>query len=530
MTRTPLTTIAALARSGAPDRAWLLFEREGHGGRHDDPAALAVKGRLLKDRAMRADGEARAALLAEAGAAYAAADALAPAPYLLINVAALAALAGDPARGAIVAGEVLDRLEHEVAETPYYLAATRAEALLLRDDRAGAERALEQAAAMLPHGWDERAGTLRQLARILTARGDDSAWLDRFRAPASLHYAGHLGIDPPGTQALRSRIEQGIADHRIGFAFGALAAGADLLVAEAVLAAGAELHVVLPCAPEAFARQSVAPYGAAWLRRYEACLAAAASVRTVARADRRFDSLATGLAAEVAMGATLLHARRLAAGAVQLVVIDDGAGQFGEGASTARDALAWPTGAGIEQMVLPWPRDTAVPPSSGAAETRQGRALMAVILIAPGVDLSTDDALDDWIDAVRAPLRAAPLTPRPAFVQPHGNALLLGFANVMSAAEVALAVRALPALERYPTRIAGAYGLVHVTEEDVAGSAVATAVAALEASMPGTVTVDDVFADALALRTDRWFAEALGDYGHASGPALSLYALIDDPA
>jgi hypothetical protein len=529
MTRTPLTTIAALARSGAPDRAWLLFEREGYADRQDDPAALAVKGRLLKDRAMRADGETRAALLTDAAAAYAAADALAPAPYLLINVAALAALAGDTARAASIAGEVLDRLDHEVAETPYYLAATRAEALLLRADRAGAERALERAAALLPHGWDERAGTLRQFARILTARGEDDGWLDQFRAPTSLHYAGHLGIAPSGAEALRSRIERVIADHRIGFAFGALAAGADLLVAEAVLAAGAELHVALPCTIDAFARQSVASHDAAWLPRYDACLAAAASIRTVAHADRAFDSLATGLAAEVAMGAALLHARRLAADAVQLVVIDEGGGQFGDGASTVRDASSWPAGPGRDQVVLRWPRDAAVPPSSGKAEAREGRALIAVILIAPGAELSTDDELDDWIDAVRAPLRSAPLTPSPAFVQPHGNALLLGFPDIEAAADAALAMRALPALDRYPTRIAGAYGLVHIVQREVAGSAVATATAVLEASMTGAVTVNDLFADALALRSDGRSVETLGDFGQASGPPLPLYALIDDP-
>jgi class 3 adenylate cyclase len=114
-------------------------------------------------------------------------------------------------------------------------------------------------------------------------------------------------------------------------------------------------------------------------------------------------------------------------------------------------------------------------------------------------------------------------------VQPHGNALLLGFPDVEAAADAALAMRALPALDRYPTRIAGAYGLVHIVQREVAGSAVATATAVLEASMTGAVTVNDLFADALALRSDGRSVETLGDFGQASGPPLPLYALIDDP-
>ncbi len=525
----PLTTIAALARSGACDRAWLLFEREGYAARRDDPAALALKGRLLKDRAMRAEGAARRALLVEAAAAYAEADALAPAPYLLINVAALAALAGDTTRGAAIAGEVLDRLDHEVAETPYYLAATRAEALLLRNDRAGAENALDQAIAVLPGGWDERASTLRQFSRILAARGENDGWLDRFRPPASLHYAGHLGISPSDDAMLRAQIEHAIAGRRIGFAFGTLAAGADLLLAEAVLSASAELHVVLPCAADAFARQSVAPYGDAWVPRYEACLSAATSIRIVARADRQFDSLATALAAEVAMGAALHHARQLAAGAVQLVVIDEGAGQFGDGASTARSASAWPDAPGTDQLVLRWPRDPVVPSSSGKREFRPGRALMAVILVAPSSETVTEDDLDDWIDAVRLPLRSAPPKPRADVVASYGNALLLGFSDVGAAAEAALAIRALPALEHHPARIAGAYGLVHAASGDIAGSAVTTAAAALGASVAGAVTVDDAFADALAVRAPHRTTEPLGNYDLIAGRPLSLHALIGEP-
>ena len=61
------------------------------------------------------------------------------------------------------------------------------------------------------------------------------------------------------TQVLRRR--------PVGFAYGSLASGGDILWAEALLSAGAELHVVLPCAIEDFLRASVAPSGPRVLRR-----------------------------------------------------------------------------------------------------------------------------------------------------------------------------------------------------------------------------------------------------------------------
>jgi hypothetical protein len=60
---------------------------------------------------------------------------------------------------------------------------------------------------------------------------------------------------------------------RIGF--GSLAAGADILAAEALLDLGAELQVVLPFERDEFVRVSVAPAGEDRVERFERCLAAA---------------------------------------------------------------------------------------------------------------------------------------------------------------------------------------------------------------------------------------------------------------
>ena len=55
-----LLSIIAYARAGALEEAWRRLEAGGFSA--EDPAALTVRGRLLKDRALAASGEARAAL------------------------------------------------------------------------------------------------------------------------------------------------------------------------------------------------------------------------------------------------------------------------------------------------------------------------------------------------------------------------------------------------------------------------------------------------------------------------------------
>lgn len=501
--KSSLAAITALARSGALDRAWALFEASGY--REDaSAAALAVKGRLLKDSALQAHGSERLALLGEAEAAYAAADAQSPAPYLLINVATLAALRGDVPRAAALAGEVLKRLDApDLAETPYYVAATRAEALLLHGDRAAADRAMAEAIALHPSGWEEAAGTVRQLGLILAARGEPDGWLDAHRPPAGLHYAGHLGV-ALDSDALRAEVDARLAEARVGAGFGALAAGADIVVAEALLARGAALHVVLPGAVDAFERYSVAAIDEAWLPRFRACLAAAASVRVAARSNRAHEPLATQLAAETAMGGALLHARRFATRALQLLVADQGDGAFGAGANTARDGRTW-AATGAAQCVLRCPRagDAVAPPPPPADERR----LMALLLISPPTDaVPGEDGYAAWHREALAPLRAACPT-----AIAHGAGLLLGFPDLAEAARCAAGLHRLPLTTRWPLRITGAYGIVH-TDAGLGGVPVALAEALASVTLPGTTAVTDLFAHALAIRSDSDRAEWIGEH------------------
>ena len=527
---TPLPLITALARAGALEQASRLFEEAGYFQANDNPAALAVKGRLLKDRALAAretgGGGERGALLAEAASAYAAADALDPQPYLLINVATLAFLGGDTARARGVAGEVLERLEApNLAETPYWIAATRAEALLLRGNVEAANEALTKAIKLNRDGWSDHASTLRQLSLICKVGEINAGWLDVHRPRPSLHFAGHLGISPQESAALADEVAIVLAEERIGFGYGALAAGADIVIAEALIAKGAALHVILPTSQEAFILQSVTPYSAAWLPRFEACIAAATSVRCVSAVAGEYEPLATALAGDVAMGMARRNAAMLQSHAVQLLIIDEGAGDYGDGSSTARDGVVWARTGALQRKIV-WPRVGAIVPSSEKREGRADRRLMALLHVSfDGLDALQEAAfayaLDEGITAFWAKAKAI----GPIINQPQGNARIFGFVSLTAAANFAAALaKADPGLG-YPLTIAGHYGLIHLIGGEASGPALATLMAITRVTMAGTITISDEFAAALSLGRGDVRTQAIGECATPSGGLMALYGL-----
>ncbi len=513
-----LAAIMTAARAGATDHAWAMFERAGYAKRTDDAAILAIKGRLLKDRARYAD----------AAAAYAAADAIVAQPYTRINTATLTLLAGDPARARTIAQGLLDWQDRDatIPETPYYLAATRAEARLLLGDAKGAEAALDDAFRCNRDGWDDHATTLRQLRLILRQTGADAQWLDHFAPPRSAFFAGHLGIALSDSAALMAAVTDVLERANIGSGYGALAAGADIIIAEALLAKGAALHVVLPTQPDEFARQSVTDYGQEWVARYEHCLAAAASVRSVSSIAGRYEPLATQLAADCAMGAAVLNAKALETEAVQVLVIDEGPGRYGDGLATAQIGRRWADN-GRQQRLIRWPR-TAPVVASGLKTIREGRAdrrLSAMLHIGfSGIDRLEENAFEAMIDAVVLPFRAfaATVTPQPSVALPSGNGLIVAFTQPEAAWAYARALLAQPAAA-LPLRIAGHYALAHWLEGPSAliGKGVAELQLLAGVAMPGVLTASGPFAAALfAGPVNPFHAELIGEID-----AIDLYAI-----
>ncbi len=328
-----LATIAALARAGAVDQAWDIFIQQGYGVGSQNSGVQALLGRLLKARARLAgDAETKRILLVQAAEAYARAHGISPASYLAINAASLYLLTGNRVKAATQARDVLAILDAatQPVDTPYFTMATRAEALLLLRDEAGAQAAMAEAVRLDPDNWQDRAATLEQFSEILAQLQLDTAWLDALRAPAALHFAGHMAIRSGGESEaqLTQHLDDFIQHHRIGFAYGAAAAGADIIIAERILAHGGEVHLILLCLPDQFAQKSVEAAGQNWRKRYDDLLRCAASIMVVGDStDVLHDPLATQMAGQVAMGNALIQAQKLATSAWQFLALDsDGGG------------------------------------------------------------------------------------------------------------------------------------------------------------------------------------------------------------
>jgi hypothetical protein len=484
-----LLPIIAHARAGALDYALRLFQEAGLDAVDDDVAVLSLKGRLLKDQGRRARGAPRRAFYGRSAEAYGAAGALNWATYPLINAASLSLLAGDPARAAALAEEVLARLDHEDAEpdTPYWREATRAEAQLLLGGAHQAWLTLRGAVALAPRAWEDHASTLRQFALILEAQEQPADWLEPFRPPRALHFTGHLGVDPDDAD-LAARVARLLEAENVGFGYGALAAGADIVVAEALLAHGAELHLVLPSSRAGFRDASVSLLDEHWGRRFDAVLARAATVVVVAGLEDRPDPLSLKLAGRAAMGRAAMQARLLASEAIQLTVSDGEAAEAGSFTLWAGDVWAV---TGRRSLDLAAPRRRDLPPG-GALTTPEGAVIAAVLNLSPA-----EGQADAALPAILAALGRAGAGPArpPAWT---GEVLLLGFDSCEQAVRAARV--AAPLLDG--GRIAGAAGAGRSLQGLLLGRPVETAARLLASVPPGGALVDALFASLLAAGPD----------------------------
>ncbi|MCK5910924.1 MAG: adenylate cyclase, partial [Caulobacter sp.] len=322
--------VLCLARAGALDFARSEYVRLGL-AEADDADAIALGARLLKDVALGSRGARRIAFAKASRLRYEALSHRFGGVYGAINAATMMLVAGDRAGAAERAMDVLQapRAQGLTGEAAYYEAASRAEALFLVGDLDAARRRLEQALALAPSAYAAHASTLRQMEMLCREVGVDTGWLAPFRPPACAHFTGH--IQNVCDQSLRARIDAALRAERIGFGYGGLAAGADIIFAEALLDAGAELHVVLPMERQSFVAVSVAPFGAAWVRRFERCLAQATSLRFASTDPYLGDEQVFAYSSQFAMGCAVLRAQTLATEAIQLAIWDGhvGAGPAG---------------------------------------------------------------------------------------------------------------------------------------------------------------------------------------------------------
>ncbi len=453
--------VLALARMGDADRAAELFGEYGL-DHSDDPHHRAIAARLLKDRAlaMPADDR-RLSALAAASDAYHALFESSGDPYPGINAASLAALCGRDDSARAIATAIL---AHPQVGDPrdYYMAATGAEALLILGHVAESEAMLRRAVALDGADHGARSTSCRQFAVLAAHLGLDAdaadRLLDAIRPPRVIHFCGHMFVaDATAEAALAAEVGRRLAAEDVGFAYGALAAGGDILIAEAVLARGGELHVVLPFARDDFIAQSVLPAGAGWVERFERCMAAAASRTFASEMAYVGDPDQFAYGSRVAMGLAVLRAQHLG-GVPRQLAIWDGAAAAGS-AGTGADVATWRRRGGTTLVVDPGKIDRALRPRPAGAEEQSERALAAILFTDfPGFSRLAEAVLPAFWNGVMRHV-ADVLDEREGDVlcrNSWGDALYAVASSAAAAAEIALMLQ-----QRLSDFDYGALGLSH---------------------------------------------------------------------
>jgi hypothetical protein len=375
--------VLALARLGDWRSALSLYGTEGL-DRHGDVDSLALKARLLKDKAFDSSGAERTAILRDSRDAYHTAFERTGEDFAAINAASLSLMIGDSATGRELAQTLLDRSAGS-RPTDYWHGATRAEALMVLARFDEARVALAEAAALPDASAAARSSTFQQLRRLLAATGmADTAVVDDLLQPIRprrvAHFCGHMFRAGEEVEArLAATVADAFRAEDVGMAFGALACGADILIAEQALALGIQLHVVFPFDKDDFVRQSVVPGGGDWRARFERC--AAAATATYIASPMRFvnDDEQFAFGSRTAMGMARLRASQAHAETVQIAVCDD---EIPRGvAGTAADIATWQSAGGrtcrLSTMGAQRPARSAG--MSGATADRESRALRVLV-------------------------------------------------------------------------------------------------------------------------------------------------------
>lgn len=162
--------------------------------------------------------------------------------------------------------------------------------------------------------------------------------------PPVIGYCGRMFDDQcrEAEAALAATVAAWLAEMGIEEAFGPLACGADIVIAEALLARGARLHVVLPFAEPDFIEESVRSGGASWVPRFHACRDGAHSVQFATPGAYVGDDHQYAYNTRLVMGLTALRAQETGAEPVQLAILSEHPSLSNTGLAGARaDVRIW---------------------------------------------------------------------------------------------------------------------------------------------------------------------------------------------
>ena len=357
--------VLALTRAGSLDFALSEYARYGLDKIRHHEDIMALGGRLFKDLYLSTQGNEAKEHARSSAEKYEEAFKDTGGYYSGINAATMSLLGGIPPEIVKMRAErileILPELDAVTGDEIYFTEATRAEAYVLLERPADARAALRRAIDYDPLNFTAHASTLKQFRMIANARGEELSWLAQFNPPRGVHFAGHIfGTEGEGKNVpvlskdqqskLSGTISDIIQEYDIGFGYGAPAAGADIVIAEALIAEGCELHIVLPVSKKIFVEKSVAPFGKSWIGRFKTCLKNAKTVTVFDNFERWPDSMLQFRASLTAMGGAARQSDFLSARPAQLLIWDQKEGNQG----TACDADIW-TNTGRLQIVVPYP-------------------------------------------------------------------------------------------------------------------------------------------------------------------------------
>jgi class 3 adenylate cyclase len=310
--------ILALARAGALSAARSRYDTLVASGRLEtiaDPCLAAdfaaLDGRLWKNLAARSFDAPRLHL--KAAAAYESAFRRFGGFFPAINAAAMF-LAADHAEEARCYAGIAQNLA-TVAPSSYWSCVTQAEAALILGDFPAAIRRLQDANAFGIGNLDELATTRRQLGWIAVLVSAPPETLAALAGPRVLSWLTDAAPDVRAAAGTELTPEEQVV------AFGPLLEPSDVAIAQALLARGAELHLVLPCEPQLLLGAGLLDAAPAV---FEALLAAARSVMLVTGEGSPREPAARLLCQQQARGLAILRGDSLAVSAEHCSLGDGG--------------------------------------------------------------------------------------------------------------------------------------------------------------------------------------------------------------
>ena len=196
--------------------------------------------------------------------------------YTGINAAAMSIIAGKAVKGKEIANELIKRLSETSSD--FWELATLAEAHLLVKDKSKAMALYFQLRQLADSDWGKINSVFNQLWLLNHYLLVPSEILKTFSPPTVVTFVGHM-LDRPGRpsprfpksieQSVKSNIKSAIKSLNAKIGYCSLACGGDILFAEAMAEANADVTICLPFNREDFIKTSVEFAGEQWIKRFD---------------------------------------------------------------------------------------------------------------------------------------------------------------------------------------------------------------------------------------------------------------------